>query len=496
MSGVFSDCFHKIDTPSDVENSHAYQCYELTTPGLVLFDITTGQPLVALQVRCKDDSTKVSSDKPRQKGQTLLFPYQPLVSTANASSSSSSVSASASSSSHHFQQIVNQDNQEVDFVFTNFDVSSSVNFAMLNKKGEAIHRVNVAGPNSSLVIPSDASNDDMNFVLKTIQRQVRNAVTQEMEEKAVTVDQDEQETVAKTKKDKEGLEYTITVMPQANPDFVKQFEQTEWRAVSQVVVYRKPRVTKGAHRGRGSIQLESAGMPIYDGTPLSRGGSIDDTDNHSSSVELEEAEEEDDDAEDEEDGEEEESCIVRQQSTKHKISPVVADEKRESKRQRIGQESCKESCVSASSATIPNTTANIAKASYIARMAGDRQIKVSTVACQLEFDYETRSAPCTLGLSVFPDKQCVFNSKITKEDLVDAFKTSIQLIQDIQRQKVLVQIKKTFQSTECSVCMSANPTTVLALCGHITLCTEKACVDPIQKCPICRAFVIAKLQIA
>jgi len=55
------------------------------------------------------------------------------------------------------------------------------------------------------------------------------------------------------------------------------------------------------------------------------------------------------------------------------------------------------------------------------------------------------------------------------------------------------QIVQTFVSNECCVCLEANPSMILAMCGHQCLCASKDCYTAIEKCPLCRARVTAKV---
>jgi hypothetical protein len=72
----------------------------------------------------------------------------------------------------------------------------------------------------------------------------------------------------------------------------------------------------------------------------------------------------------------------------------------------------------------------------------------------------------------------------------DFIAEAIQMIES----KVLTSIPTKYQSEECCVCCDANPTTVIALCGHVCLCQSKECIDGVKdKCPICRGAIRAKV---
>jgi len=58
---------------------------------------------------------------------------------------------------------------------------------------------------------------------------------------------------------------------------------------------------------------------------------------------------------------------------------------------------------------------------------------------------------------------------------------------------IMAQIPKTFVSEECCICLEPAPSMLFALCGHVCTCSSPACYESVQKCPVCRAHIVAKV---
>ena len=122
---------------------------------------------------------------------------------------------------------------------------------------------------------------------------------------------------------------------------------------------------------------------------------------------------------------------------------------------------------------------------------GERHITVNSSHTGHEYAYDRAGAPCVLGLSVAPaiqftpaDRQMTPSQlEVAARDLIIAF---------VERKYADFLAHKTYESDSCVICLDNGPDVCFVSCGHI--CTHRKCAASLQKCPVCRAEIAARLQ--
>ncbi|KAL0227565.1 hypothetical protein RCL1_003709 [Eukaryota sp. TZLM3-RCL] len=116
------------------------------------------------------------------------------------------------------------------------------------------------------------------------------------------------------------------------------------------------------------------------------------------------------------------------------------------------------------------------------------QVEVSSAETGKTYDYELNSPPCMIGLSVQPALQFVSSpSTLYVEELE-------QLINTMKNQNFQEFLsRRVFESETCCVCLEASSQVVFYICGHKATCS--VCSNSLDKCPMCRERISAKLVV-
>ena len=130
-----------------------------------------------------------------------------------------------------------------------------------------------------------------------------------------------------------------------------------------------------------------------------------------------------------------------------------------------------------------------------ARLRHGQQGYVSSKTFDCEPLHDRRSAPVQLCLSVLAPRQVCFfppKGKDAVGDALDLLKSHFasgdaRFLATLERVYVV--------GDECAICLTEKPDIVISACGHKAVCN--GCFPPIkesQKCPICRAHIVAALR--
>ena len=128
--------------------------------------------------------------------------------------------------------------------------------------------------------------------------------------------------------------------------------------------------------------------------------------------------------------------------------------------------------------------------SKASQLAYGTRMTVQTQVVSLEFDYDLKSAPCVLGLSVM--EAIEFATPVPEEEA--AMRTLI-LANVNRKYDVFLKTVKPYTSAECCICLENEPPldTVFFKCAHA--CAHYACTATINACPLCRETIAAKLRV-
>lgn len=136
--------------------------------------------------------------------------------------------------------------------------------------------------------------------------------------------------------------------------------------------------------------------------------------------------------------------------------------------------------------SVAKGTSNIMQSKVANIGVGDEVLTVSTYETDIEYNYDSVSNLCVLGLSVMCDFKLVnqmSDAEIVAEvkELVNKYKT--KLFGD------LISQTKVYESEECCVCCCEKPDVMFYRCGHA--CVDAVCAKELKRCPLCRMNVSA-----
>ena len=122
---------------------------------------------------------------------------------------------------------------------------------------------------------------------------------------------------------------------------------------------------------------------------------------------------------------------------------------------------------------------------------GDRRIEVRSSSTGNEYAYDRAAAPCVLGLSVSNELALTPSDRRLTGDQLNAAAADL-IAAFVQHKYADFLAKKTYDSDSCVICLEDRPDVCFVSCGHI--CTHRKCSESLDKCPVCRAEIAARLQ--
>jgi hypothetical protein len=107
--------------------------------------------------------------------------------------------------------------------------------------------------------------------------------------------------------------------------------------------------------------------------------------------------------------------------------------------------------------------------------------------------YKESSAPVSICLSVLNPAKVHFMPKITTDVTRGALECAACYFEDGNK-RLLQLVTQEFPEQECVICLSNVPELLFVKCGHKAAC--KACGERsiVDKCPLCRAPILAKIE--
>jgi hypothetical protein len=433
-------------------------------PGMVLYDKATNTPLTHFMIRpvptLTTTESRIKKTKIEVNGQFVLYPRH---------------AAPWHTSAHQwFQASGNVDEQKFEMIVTNLCPKGMQSFHIkpIKPDGEvalgSVNEINCVQPLKSNCISGNHLNEDREFKLCTLKETKVDPVT------GVTTVSDISVQKAEEEKQVKGVYFAVEVCPE------KKFEwkETEWRVVDHFVMV-KPvaALSRGVSREgdylvtvtneRNNIQAQSYGgyglqAQSYRLQGLSSFGGIS------------------------------QSYGMQPQSyggADGCLQSYVAPQTRWFCDDDDGCEEngCEDEYLGTGRTGSLESKANsYFNKSKACELKGGDVVKIQTREVVITLSDNTHYCYPIIAFSVMPNVEILPDTR-TESDFITEAKQMIE-------SKVLTSIPTKYQSEECCVCCDPNPTTVIALCGHVCLCQSTECTSGVKdKCPICRAVIRAKV---
>ena len=342
-----------------------------------------------------------------------------------------------------FQGIINRDNQEFELVITNLSNLGMININIL-KCDRKVDEVNPGGLNQvnelhklqSYAVKCDQMNNGI-LVLNTIKNNGA----------SVTVGQDEDMSQGSKPT---GTYYYLSVVGQINePELVAKFADTEWTCPDVFCIKEKYQESRGRFRlatARGYDDLESLQGGSYRGVQQDCLESV-----RSRGINMEESMNED-------------VLLCTASVSTGDGSRFVSK----------------------------GVSSDIIKDSYAGSVSTGRKIKVYSNETGIEYNYETPSAPCVIGLSV--SDKIDFRMNPSPEEYQEMAAELLKNVTESSLKEYLDNLTRVYIETNCVICLDDAPDSVFYQCGH--QCCHYGCVNNIRKCPMCRLHITATINLA
>ena len=422
----------------------------------------------------------------------------------------------------HFQGLCSEDNQEFEYVLTNFSEHDMINFNIMREAGQrvdqvdpgpllGVNEVNELEPLQSFPIRCDQK-DNLALMLSTVFG-------------GATVAQD-QAASGGNRNNSKAMYCHLSVVPESDiPQMATQFSETAW-VCTDTVTLKRGTTTHGATRGGSSVGVDEEPHQYRERGCLQMswgsGSDDDETDDVMSSPLLHSSRSDDaargntiknvrlaDDMPSD--------PLVWSGATKLRGSRKIGSMRQPdlaprhspaagafSSHGEVGRQ-CNFAerrapkagafvnrpgpCRGVRLADGMPSAALIATSKVATVGTSGRHIDVTSVVTDKEYDYTLNSAPCVLAMSVQTLLQFTGHvlSPAQGYAILDTIKTS--------HYKSLLESKiKVYASDMCVICLDEKPDTVIFGCGH--QCLHDACkIAEIVDCPMCRGNITATLMV-
>jgi hypothetical protein len=144
------------------------------------------------------------------------------------------------------------------------------------------------------------------------------------------------------------------------------------------------------------------------------------------------------------------------------------------------------------------TNSSIMKSKVAELVGGDNIIQQQGNKTHMSYDYSVRTEPRKIGLSVM-DLSIVKVYPVVTPDEIKTLMTEyldvIKRCKDMEFVSLAKSLKK-YRSDVCTVCLDQDspPCIVLVRCGHVCTCSDECAEILNNKCPMCRADVLCKIN--
>jgi len=122
---------------------------------------------------------------------------------------------------------------------------------------------------------------------------------------------------------------------------------------------------------------------------------------------------------------------------------------------------------------------------------GDTKIKVKSYASKIKVDPTKKAKLCVIGLSINENLEFTLMDNSQNDDIKEA-ELIINSVVNKQFEEFLKD--KIFVSNECVICLNDSNDCVFYSCAH--KCCHYSCAKTLQKCPVCRSNINAKIKIS
>lgn len=473
-----SKYFTKVYQQQD--SDYKYVCYRPKYSPMVLVSEIDGTPLASLHLLCQDYEKQ--NDDLQNRGRAII-----------------SKRPDTMNDNCQFQGLVNRDNQEIEFVITNLSGQGHINYNLLKTPTERLNQINVLKPNETVVVKSDKITKK-SLVLKSVTKS---------DGTSLTLEEDESST-----KENKGTYYHISIVPEKNKhEMCKLYEKTKW-VVPDILVF-KERLSRfmdmtmdltgdlniGGPTGFLNLSNDSGSRPrsitlesnefihavergisrevFTVNNPLFEGQCITIPSNATGVLTVDNL-----------------NTNVSATNTCYNTTPVsntinISGTNDEFEFIDAESEEEEEECFSLFDMVDRNQGMNKhILTSKAATMEGGRDVQVRSNVSTITFAYHLPAENVVLGLSV--QEKIEFYPELEQDVIKEVAQNEVKEYLDKEKESMLNRIDIVYESTTCMICMESDPDQVLYSCGH--QCMHAKCEDfKIQKCPLCRKYVTARI---
>nr|QBK88640.1 MAG: RNA polymerase Rpb1, domain 1 [Mimivirus LCMiAC01] len=137
---------------------------------------------------------------------------------------------------------------------------------------------------------------------------------------------------------------------------------------------------------------------------------------------------------------------------------------------------------------------DIIRDSLASSVLSGRKITVTSSKTNIEYNYDTPSVSCVIGLSISPG--LVFHP-----DATDLLKCGEAMVDDLisnESKKLLAELTAIYEEKNCVICLEGKEdgspvNSVFYQCGH--KCCHDRCGSKLDKCPLCRKYISAHIKV-
>ena len=423
---------------------------------------------------------------------------------------------------NRFQGIINKDNQSIELGVSNLLIEGSLRFQLFrcNDIGESsmqntINKINVVSHNSTVWVKSDTTRDEGALLLSSVKNESNQSISVgDAEAKAETERKEGNKSAAA-----KGTYVLITIVPESNTLAESLFEKTYWATPEYFLVKRsvaspralKKRLWRDVQRDDISgIMLESyvssnsaPARRVNNSTPSSRARSINSNEDVQYDSEL---------------NLDAHRILNEVHESAHSLGISRATnssnnipEDNSSDNNEFEEDECEETSGSdeelvleSKSITKHPLTNSVAKARFAAIVKNSKaaelktgpKIEVRSQHVDVELAYHRMTEAVILGLSVEEALETVTAAIDNHEEIFN------HLFKELQNKKYGEFLRgKVYASEECVICMESlkqqehaapSGVSIFFKCAHE--CTHNECAKKLDRCPMCRSRIIAKLS--
>ncbi len=141
---------------------------------------------------------------------------------------------------------------------------------------------------------------------------------------------------------------------------------------------------------------------------------------------------------------------------------------------------------------------NIGESKVAEMVGGKRIIEQMGGTTNADYDYSVRTEARKIGLSILDLGITKVYSEFTQDEvkaMVLSYLEAVKRSKDMEFVDLAKSIKK-YRSDVCTVCLDPDspPNTVLVRCGHVCTCSDDCTEILKNKCPMCQANVLCKIN--